>query len=228
MNEVDAVVQRYARRGGADRYSPLRPEVNRLLQQRQRALLGLLRAAGIDDVAPLSLLEVGCGSGSNLLELLQLGFEPGHLQGIELLPDRFAQARERLPVAVRLLQGDATTAPVPPASLDLVLQCTVFSSLLDDTFQLQLAQTMWSWLKPGGAVIWYDFTVDNPRNRDVRGVPLRRLRALFPQGQVRARRVTLAPPLARAAVRVHPVLHDALNLLPLLRTHVLAWVQKPR
>lgn len=88
---------------------------------------------------------------------------------------------------------------------------------------------MWRWLKPGGAVVWYDFTVDNPRNRDVRGVPVARLRQLFPQGgEPTARRVTLAPPLARAACRVHPWLHDALNLLPLLRTHVLAWVAKPR
>ena len=30
---------------------------------------------------------------------------------------------------------------------------------------------MWAAVKPGGGVLWYDFTVDNPRNADVRGVP---------------------------------------------------------
>ena len=228
MNEQQAVIERYARRADGDRYSPLRPEVQRLLQQRQRALLGLLARAGIGAVGDLRLAEVGCGSGGNLLELLQLGFEPRHLTGIELLPDRLEQARARLPAALTLLAGDACAAPLPPASQDLVLQATVFSSLLDDGFQQALADAMWRWLKPGGAVIWYDFTVDNPRNRDVRGVPLARLHRLFPQGRVTARRVTLAPPLARAACRVHPALHDALNLLPFLRTHVLAWVAKPR
>ncbi len=228
MNEPQAVAERYARRAADDRYSPLRPEVNRLLQQRQRALLHLMARAGIQAVDGLRLTEVGCGSGGNLLELLQLGFAPAHLQGIELLPERFAQARERLPAALQLLQGDAVRADVAPGSQDLVLQSTVFSSLLDDSFQQQLAGAMWRWLKPGGAVVWYDFTVDNPRNRDVRGVPVARLRQLFPQGELTARRVTLAPPLARAACRVHPWLHDALNLLPLLRTHVLAWVAKPR
>lgn len=226
-DEPQAVVERYARRAATDRYSPLRPEVNRLLQQRQRALLALMRRAGIASVDDLRLTEVGCGSGSNLLELLQLGFAPAHLQGIELLPERWELARARLPVALRLLQGDATTADVAPASQDLVLQSTVFSSLLDDAFQQQLAAAMWRWLRPGGAVIWYDFTVDNPRNADVRGVPLRRVRQLFPQAALTARRVTLAPPLARAACRVHPLVHDALNLLPLLRTHVLAWIGKP-
>jgi len=228
VNEPRAVAERYARRAGADRYSPLRPEVCRLLQERQRALLGMLTRHGIDDVAGLHLTEVGCGSGGNLLELLQLGFAPAHLQGVELLPDRLALARQRLPDALRLHIGDASTAAIEPASQDLVLQATVFSSLLDDAFQHRLAGAMWHWLKPGGAVLWYDFTVDNPRNPDVRGVPLRRVRALFPQGRVQWRRVTLAPPLARWACRVHPALYGALNLLPLLRTHVLAWVEKPR
>jgi hypothetical protein len=44
---------------------------------------------------------------------------------------------------------------------------------------------------------------------------------------VQARRVTLAPPLARAVCRVHPALYAPFNLVPWLRTHVLAWIAKP-
>ena len=87
---------------------------------------------------------------------------------------------------------------------------------------------MWSWLKPGGAVLWYDFTFDNPRNPDVRGVPLARVRALFPAAlSVEARRVTLAPPIARRVARLHPSLYTLFNTVPALRTHVLAWIAKP-
>jgi SAM-dependent methyltransferase len=149
------------------------------------------------------------------------------LSGIELLPERLSAARAALPEAVALSGGDALDAPVPEQSLDIVFVSTVFSSLLDDAYQQRLAETMWDWLRPGGAVLWYDFTVDNPRNPDVRGVPLARLRALFPQGQLRHRRVTLAPPLARAVTRIHPGLYRWFNALSLLRTHVLVWVQKP-
>ena len=226
-DEPSAVAARYARRGSADRYSALQPDVLLLLQERQRALRGRLAAQGITDLAPLHVVEVGCGSGGNLLELLRLGCAPEHLQGIELLPERHAQARQVLPAATRLWLGDAVQAPVADATQDIVMQCTVFSSLLDDAFQQRLAQTMWRWLRPGGAVLWYDFTVDNPRNRDVRGVPLARLQALFPQGRIRSQRVTLAPPLARAVCRVYPSLYTVFNLLPVLRTHVLAWVEKP-
>jgi SAM-dependent methyltransferase len=225
--EPEALAERYARRAVAnDRYHPLRPEVQHALQERQRALRVLLARAGIASVEDLRLTEVGCGSGGNLLELLQLGFAPQHLQGIELLPERAQQARARLPAALRLIEGDATQADIAPASQQLVLQATVFSSLLDDAFQQRLADAMWRWLAPGGAVLWYDFTVDNPRNPDVRGVPLARLRQLFPQGRLDARRVTLAPPLARAAARLHPRLLPLLNALPLLRTHVLVRIDK--
>lgn len=225
--EPQAVAERYARRASTDLYSPLRPDVCRLLQERQRAMLGLFAAAGIAATHSLRVTEVGSGTGGNLLELLQLGFQPANLQGIELLPERHAQARARLPDAVRLFQGDATTAAIEPASQDLVLQATVFSSLLDDNFQQRLADTMWRWLRPGGAVLWYDFAVNNPRNPDVRGVPLARVRQLFPGGRLSARRVTLAPPLARVLCRLHPALYGVFNGLPLLRTHRLAWIAKP-
>jgi len=225
-DEPQAVAERYARRTDAGRYSPLRPEVWQMLHERQRAMLRLFVREGLEDLAALRVTEVGCGSGGNLLELLRLGFAPAHLSGIELLPDRHASARAVLPGATAVWLGDATRAPIEPASQDIVLQSTVFSSLLDDAFQQRLADTMWAWLKPGGAVLWYDFAVDNPRNPDVRGVPLARVRALFPQAGISARRVTLAPPLARIVCRWHPAFYGVFNSLPLLRTHRLAWLRK--
>ena len=232
--EAAAVVQRYARRDDAHdpRYSPLRPEVRHEQVDRLAALLDLLarraaRGDGWPAVPALRLAEVGCGDGANLLQALQLGFDPAHLTGLELLPDRVQASRRRLPAGVTLIEGDATQAPLSPASQHLVMAFTVFSSLLDAVFRQRLADAMWSWLQPGGAVVAYDFTWDNPRNPDVRGVPRAELERLFPQGHFTSRRLTLAPPLARRAAAVHPALARALNLLPPLRTHLLAWIDKP-
>ncbi len=226
-DETAAIAERYARRDAGDRYDPLRPEVWQAQHERQRALIPLLRRHVARPLAGLDVLEVGCGHGDNLLELLRLGFDPARLVGNELLPERAAAARRRLPAATALLEGDALQLPLADASLDIVLQSTVFSSILDDAFQQRLAARMWQWLRPGGAVLWYDFTVDNPRNRDVRGVPPAQVRALFPAGRIDARRVTLAPPIARRVVRLHPQAWRLFNALPLLRTHLLAWIEKP-
>ena len=224
--ETDEVSARYARRKAGDRYSALRPDVWQTLQERQRAMLGLFARLGWAELSEKRLLEVGCGGGGNLLELLRLGFAPQHLIGVELLPERFEQARHQLPAALALQAGDALQLDLPAASQDAVFVSTVFSSLLDDAFQQRLAAAMWRWVKPGGGVLWYDFTVNNPRNSDVRGVPLARVRSLFPEGRVQAQRITLAPPIARAVTRVHPSLYTLFNALPPLRTHVLAWIAK--
>ena len=222
MSELDQIAERYARRDAGDRYSLLRPEVWQMWQERQRELLKLL-ATRPGRPADWRATEVGCGAGGNLLDLLRLGLLPAHLTGIELLAERLTAARAVLPEGVRLIAGDASAAEVAPASQDLVLQSTVFSSILDNALQQRVADAMWRWLKPGGAVVWYDFTVNNPRNPDVRGVPLKRVRELFPQGSFTARRVTLAPPLARAL----PSAYALFNLIPWLRTHRLILIQKP-
>lgn len=227
--ELAAIVERYARRedsAALDRYSLLRPEVWQMLQERQRAVLKLL-ARRPGRLADWRLTEVGCGAGGNLLEVLRLGLTPEHLSGVELLPQRFEEARSRLPTSCRLYLGDASQAPVAAASQDLVLQFTVFSSILSDAVQQSVADAMWRWLKPGGAVLWYDFTVNNPRNPDVRGVPMARVRSLFPGARISHQRLTLAPPLARLVCRLHPVCYTLFNSLPVLRTHVLACIEKP-
>jgi SAM-dependent methyltransferase len=224
------VRERYERRAAVPsdgRYSLLNEAALQPHLERLRALAAWARRSGEPPLARRRILEVGCGDGANLLDLIRLGAEPALLSGNELLEGRLEQARRRLPAAVSLLPGDATTLELPPGGFDVVLQSTVFSSLLDDRFQEALAAAMWRWVRPGGGVLWYDFTYDNPRNPDVRGVPLRRVRALFPHGEVQARRLTLAPPLARALCRVHPALYTAANLMPWLRTHVLAWITKP-
>ena len=232
-HELQAIADRYARRqerlGGLGRYSLLRPEVWQMLHERQAMTLRLLatRAAAWGPVADWRLTEVGCGAGGNLMDMLRIGLQPEHLTGIELLPERLQSARAALHAAVQLLPGDASQADVPHGSQHLVLQSTVFSSILDDDLQQRLAAAMWRWVRPGGAVLWYDFIVDNPRNPDVRGVPVKRMRALFPEGRATVRRITLAPPLARAVCRLHPRGYGVLNAVPLLRTHVLALIQKP-
>ena len=226
--EAQSVRERYARRVQRDpRYSLLNPAALLAFQERQRAMLALFSRLGWSDLSALKLLEVGCGAGSNLVDCLLMGFAPENLSGIELLPERYAEALSRLPEAVALQQGDALALMPPDASVDIVLQATVFSSLLDNAFQQCLAAAMWAAVKPGGGVLWYDFTVNNPRNPDVRGVPLSRVRQLFPLAKIETRRLTLAPPLARAASRVHPALYGLLNAVPWLRTHVLMWIGKP-
>lgn len=229
FQEADMVRERYDRRarsGSSVLYDPLNPSVYMGVQERERALIRCLKAAGLHPVSDKRVLEIGCGAGANLIQLIRLGFMPELLTGNELLVERAATARSVLPEATSIVQGDAVELDLPENSFDIVLQSTVFTSILDNTFQERLAGRMWSLAKPGGGVLWYDFVYDNPRNPDVRGVPLRRVRELFPQGEMTAWRLTLAPPISRLVTRLHPSLYTVFNALPFLRTHVLCWIKK--
>lgn len=227
-SECDLIRERYERRKlvPADRYSPLAADVILTRQEKFRAMVRLLRRADMLPVCNKNVLEVGCGSGANLRMLLDMGFMPENLAGNDLLEERCGQARAGLPAAVRIVCGDATELDVNDETVDLVIQSTVFSSILDLVFRKKLASRMWRMVRPGGGVLWYDFMYDNPRNPDVRGIPFREIGELFPKGRISGERVTLAPPLARTVAPIHPSLYALLNAVPLLRSHWICWIRK--
>jgi len=227
-DELENIAARYARRKDlVNRYSRFNADVLQGRQEWQRALVALLKAHRVSDLSQTSILEVGCGSGGNLLEFLQLGANPELLAGNELLPERLEAAKRRLPSSVRFYPGDASALTLDEGSFDIVFASVVFSSILDDDLQEKLAMTMWRLVRNRGGVLFYDFAFNNPNNPDVRGVPMSRIKSLFPAGKISARKITLAPPIARRVVRVHPVLYTLFNFCPLLRTHLLCYIEKP-
>lgn len=227
-HEIEEIRSRYARRQRlpGSVYSLLSPAVYMGEQEKERCLIRWIRLAGLMPVAKRRVLEIGCGTGANLLQLLRLGFAPENIVGNELLEERAAQARHILPAGIRIVTGDACRMDFGAERFDVVLQSTVFTSILDDAFQQTLADRMWSFVTPGGGILWYDYIYNNPSNPDVRGVPVRRIRELFPEGAITTWRVTLAPPISRRVTRIHPCLYTLFNCLPFLRTHVLGWIRK--
>lgn len=230
MTECDEVRQRYNRRAmqnWAGIYSPLLPHSYLSMQEKERAIIRWINTCGIVPVENKRVLEIGCGSGANLLDLLRLGFQPENLVGNELLEERVNIARNRLHAGTKIILGDAACIDIPPGGpFDIVLQSTVFTSILDAHFQSRLADKMWELTRVGGGVLWYDFVYDNPRNPDVKGVPLRQVKALFPKAGIHHWRLTLAPPISRLVTRLHPSLYTLFNVFPFLRTHILCWIPK--
>ncbi|RLJ18944.1 SAM-dependent methyltransferase [bacterium endosymbiont of Escarpia laminata] len=227
--ETNAISERYARRresGVQALYDPLHPSVYLTQQERERVLIRRILHPYLQPLADRKLLEIGCGNGSNLIQLLKLGFRPENLVANELLPERVDEARKLLPAAVEILPGDASLIDRFEA-FDAILLSTVFTSILDDDFQERLAATAWRMVKPGGGIIWYDFTYNNPANPDVRAVGLKRIGELFPKGRIETHRVTLAPPIARRVTAIHPMLYRVFNVFPFLRSHLLCWIARP-
>ena len=70
-----------------------------LRQRRRQALRALLARFGLFSLKPLRILEVGCGQGCLLQELLQEGAEAGRLFGADLIESRVRRTRTILPAS---------------------------------------------------------------------------------------------------------------------------------
>jgi len=228
VHDLDRLRAEYADRerrlAGSDTYSPFNPAYLFAIQGRQRAVLGLLRRSGLNPLARHRVLEMGCGHGGVLLEYLGYGARPERLHGADLLPARLRDACGRLP-GLPLSCADGQRLPYADGAFDLVLQYTVFSSVLDPEIKARLAGEMLRVLRvPGGLILSYDFWL-NPTNRQTRGIRPGELRRLFPGCRFEFRRITLAPPLARRLVRFSWLLCALLEKFWVFNTHYLVAIQ---
>ena len=224
-NEESRIREAYRRRTGDARYSWFNRAHLLAMQELEAAILAALTRHGRTRLDDTKLLDVGCGTGVWLREFIKFGARPEHLYGVDLLPDRIDQARRLCPQGVTLRCASAARLDFETASFDLVLQSMLFTSVLDPDMRHSIAAEMVRVVKPDGLIIWYDYHVNSPHNRDVRAVPKSEIRALFPHCDVELQRITLAPPLARwIAPRSRPA-WALLKTLPWLRTHYLGIIR---
>ena len=227
--EQERILEEYRRRGEAldgDLYAPSNPAEDFMRAGRRRVAAALLRRQGAFPVPGKAILEIGFGRIGWLGELLGWGLRLEDLHGIELDEGRAGIAREALPGA-DLRVGDAAELPWPEDQFQLIVASTVFTSILDEELRRRIAGEIERTLAPGGALLWYDFRYDNPRNRQVRGVSAPEVRGLFPNLRGELKSITLLPPLTR---RIAPWSHPLAALLegiPFLRSHLVGVLLKP-
>jgi ubiquinone/menaquinone biosynthesis C-methylase UbiE len=225
--ETERIRAAYARRQWKDsRYSCFDDAHLLLVQERERHVLAALKRNGISDLEGTRILEIGSGSGHWLREFIKWGGRPENIIGLDLIADRVAEAKLLCPGAVRIECGHAGDLPFPGEAFDLVLQSTVFSSILDVTMRRQVAAEMLRVVKRDGIVLWYDLSVNNPWNADVRRIGKHEVRQLFPGCRIELRRVTLAPPVARVLARYSWAACSLLAQMRWLCTHYLGVIRK--
>lgn len=213
-------------RGVEDRYAPYERSNLFRLQRLERDLARALRGAGLLPLRNVRALDLGCGGGWWLRQMLRWGAHPTLLAGVDALREA-AAATASIHPGIACVQAGGDALPFAAGTFDLVSQFTVFSSILDAGVRRRAAAELRRVLRPGGLILWYDFTL-NPFNPDTHPIGRRELAALFPGCRIEARRVTLAPPLARLLAPRAWQIAELLEGLPLLRTHLLAVIRDDR
>jgi ubiquinone/menaquinone biosynthesis C-methylase UbiE len=205
-------------------WHPLNPVSIYYRQAQERAMADLFRRNDLN-LSKLHVLDIGCGNGGLLRYLASLGIPPNQLSGIDLMNYRITAACRLAPPGTTLLVGNAETLPYPEQCFDLVVQFTVFSSILDAQLRQRVATEMMRVLKRGGHVLWYDMY--KTRNTSLHSITISEISQLFPGMEV------------RYLQRLHPIyvtrilsfgrffatLWESLPGLP--KTHYLILLQKP-
>lgn len=227
--EIERIRKEYERRDLEipEGYYSLDKPSNRFMHtQRLLAARGMLEQNQFFPLSKKKILEIGCGSGGWLPDFEKWGVDQSCLHGIDLDESRIAQARRRLPKA-ELIVREASGLPWPSRHFDIVLQSTVFSSILLPELKQTIADEMLRVLKPGGMILWYDFFWNNPWNPNVRGVKAREIKRLFSHCRVELERITLASPLLRTLAPRSASFCVFLERLKFLNTHYLACIIPP-
>jgi ubiquinone/menaquinone biosynthesis C-methylase UbiE len=224
--ELARIHRVYSRRTNQSRYSFFDAASLLASQEREKRILAALVRHGCAPLERAMILEVGCGTGYWLREFVRWGARPENIVGVDLLSDRVAEARVLCPAGIALKCQNAAKLEFPDATFSLVFQSTVFTSILEEEMKIQIGWEMLRVLRPGGIIMWYDFTVNNPRNPDVRGIPRREITRLFPGCRFEFERLTLAPPIGRRIARVSSFLYRALSAVRVFDTHCLAIIRK--
>lgn len=227
-NETKRIIQAYERRkekGLSRLYSFFDPANLFIVQQRDQEVLNAFKSSGITDLQEKRILDVGCGGGSELRNFIRYGARPENLYGIDLLDDRVELAKSISP-NMHFSCGSAEYLPYEKDYFDIVMQFTVFTSILDKTMKRNIASEMLRVLKPNGIMLWYDYHMNNPRNPDVRGVKKKEIYELLPDCDISLKRITLAPPLTRIIAPYSWLVCYLLEELKFLNTHYLAVIRK--
>ncbi len=123
---------------------------------RRQALPAIRRAIGGGDPATVSLLDLGCGTGS-FLETVMDNWPALDATALDLSPDYLNKARSTLRRfgAIRFLEADAESTGLPDSSFDIVTVVYLFHEL-PPAVRKSIAAEIARLLKPGGTLIEID------------------------------------------------------------------------
>ena len=220
----------YYEKHGADRNDLLtNPEVTFQTFAFDRANIKALQGLALDR-AQARVLDVGCGTGSSLIQFLRLGFHPEKLAGVDSSAERIAQARAMFP-NVDFRCESAESLSFDDTIFDVVFESTLFMMLTSEEIARRIAGEMLRVTRSGGYLMLVDWRYAEPRSTDHRAMSSKRIASLFGVGHttdvVARERGALVPPLGRLLSRRAPSIYFAVqSLLPFAVGQITTVLQK--
>jgi ubiquinone/menaquinone biosynthesis C-methylase UbiE len=188
---------------------------------RINTLARLLRVVG-SSLEDAVVLDVGCGYGRSLIDLMVLGADPGRLHGIDVLPDRVERLRRWLPPA-NVRSGDARELPWPDGHFDFVTQFTALSSIPELRDRRAVVSEIRRVLRPDGLFFSWDLIArfgSSPA-----GLSRKQLVELCQPNMILAATTGLDPRIASRVIRKMPMVARNLEQVGVAPSHLAAVIR---
>jgi ubiquinone/menaquinone biosynthesis C-methylase UbiE len=128
-----------------------------------------------------TVLDVGCGTGENVLFLADRGFAA---KGIDGAPTAIRKARakaKRRGLDVKFEVADALNLPQPERPFDTVIDCGLFH-VFDDRDRDRFTESLQRVIRPGGTYFMMCFSDKQPGNWGPRRVTKAEIQLVFSEG----------------------------------------------
>ena len=147
-----------------------------------------------------NILDVGCGKGSALMDLVKYGFDQENLYGVDINNDRIDDGKFNYPL-LNLSNQDATNLDFSNDFFSLVFESTMFVQLTDREISRKIAKEMIRVTKKNGYVILIDWRYGKFWNPNYLACNNKRVKELFNVGSdmeiISVFNGALIPPIGR-------------------------------
>ena len=214
--KTDEVYKKYYSKKGKDRNDLLRnPEVLFQTLAFDRSIISSVASTKLDPKAA-KILDVGCGNGVSILNLLKLGFSPSHLYGIDIIEKRILEAQTRFP-NVNWTHCNASRMKFKDNFFDCVMESTIFLQMTDVELSGKIANEMIRVTNRGRYILLIDWRYSHPFDKGYKGLSRNRIANLFNVGSktsiFKVYRGALIPPVGRFVSKNIPGIYFVLQLL---------------
>lgn len=224
--ELDRLKQVYVDRKDLKiNYHPALPENYYLINSREKVFVSSLLKCFGTNFDNVKVLDLGFGYGHDIFTLIKSGFKVENISGVEVIEERFNNLKNIIPNA-NLKLNNGFNIPFDNEEFDLIIQSTVFSSILDKNSRKELANEMIRVLKPKGKIFFYDLKFNNPWNKNVIKMDVNEINDLFPNYNKKFISTTLNPIAVRKIASKSIILCEFLEKVSFLCSHYYTIIEK--
>jgi SAM-dependent methyltransferase len=138
------------------------------------------RLAESGEIAGL-VLDVGCGTGENVLYLVGRGFDVVGIDGAPTAVDKARAKAQQRGLSARFEVADALNLPIPQRPFDTIIDSGLFHVFSDDE-RVRFRESLMGVIRPGGTYLMMCFSEQQPGNWGPRRVTQAEIRSTFDSG----------------------------------------------